>query len=75
MSCEAYADRVFAGESVEEVAADDEVTRDEVLLACWWVGLNDPRRDSALRRWAEVAHASLARAWFDEVPDPPARDQ
>lgn len=69
VSCEAFTGRVRGGDAVEEVAADFGVTRAEVLLACWWVGLNSPAQD--LRAWAEDAGASLARAEYDQVPDPP----
>ena len=71
VSCDAYAERVHAGEGIEEVADDYDVTRAEVLLACWWAGSSNDRVWRCWKAWAHEVHAAMARGEYDKVPDPP----
>lgn len=81
----AVAVAVAMGDGVAGVAADYDLTRGEVLLACWWIvtvrrwtGLT-PRdqRDivGSWGYWAGDVHGSFAGregAWgLDDIPDPP----
>ncbi|MUN41430.1 DUF433 domain-containing protein [Actinomadura litoris] len=76
ISCAAIADRVHAGDAPEDVALDYGVTRTEVLLACWWAGLNGrPYIRRRFAAWAKNAHQLIARGEYDQVPDPPARPE
>lgn len=73
ISCEALAGMVAAGEDVNVVAAEYGRTRGEVLLACWWIGMDGPSRwQKRWRVWAEAAHQRLARGEYDEIEDPPS---
>ena len=48
-----------------------DLTREELLVACWWAGLFGPRRlKQALGEWAEVAGAHLWHRCV-AIPDPP----
>ena len=70
---------VLAGETVDAVCDDYELTRHQVLLACWHEAVNgtDRRRRAAWRDWAVEAHRMLG-GWLtpfnlDAIPDPPSR--
>lgn len=72
VACEAYAEMVAAGEPVDVVADEYGVSRAEVLLACWWIGMDGPPQwRKRWRAWAESAHGPLASGRYDEVEDPP----
>ena len=71
-----------------DVAADEyDVTRGDVLVACWFAGTYGlPGRSLALTRtwrdrwgaWAREVHGALwetSSVDYGEVPDPPARDE
>lgn len=77
VSCEAYAERVHAGESLDEVADDYGVTREQVLLACWWIATMErqPRWAKAWENWGGQAHLSLWRGMYDGIEGPPDRDE
>lgn len=79
---------IWAGDAVNDVAKDYDLTRNEVLVACWFVATygvesawwNGERRhrpgDVWTRRWGTWASKHAATFWrheFDEVPDPPTR--
>ena len=67
-----------AGESVATVADEYGMTRGEVLVACWYLGLYGTRRwKRLLRDWANPAgeqmwHCNTVN--YDDVPDPPLGD-
>lgn len=77
---ETLAGRVWAGERVDATAADLDVTRGDVLLACWWstssttgawwarTGPASQRRQLRWRRWARDAKDALAGG--DDPGDP-----
>lgn len=72
VSCEAYAGMVAGGEAADVVADEYGVTRAEVLLSCWWMGMEGPPRwRKHWRGWAEGAHREVARGEYDKVEDPP----
>ena len=70
-----------AGESVDEVADDYNITRADVLCACWYVGMyglpgiDGARRwQRALREWAKPAGSAMWHAGtcdYAAIPDPP----
>lgn len=74
LSIDAIAGYVWAGETVEAVMATYDITRADVMVACWWIGTFGPKR---WRRrwgaWAEDVHDQLWHSKFD-VPDPPIPD-
>jgi uncharacterized protein (DUF433 family) len=71
LSVEAATEHVWAGGSVGEVAEEFDVTRQDVLVACWYAGKYGTK---AWRRrwgkWADVVHDELWHSRYD-VPDPP----
>ena len=53
---------------------DYELTREEVLVACWWAGAYGSRRlRKALGEWARIAGWHL---WYRciSIPDPPRKE-
>jgi hypothetical protein len=75
ISAEVFAEMVGAGEDVDVVAEEFGVGRGEVLLACWWVGMDGPARwQKRWRAWAERAHRRLARGEYDQIDDPPSEE-
>ena len=72
LGAELVARRVYAL-GVNEQIDDYELTREQLLIACWWAGLYGPR---SLRRvfgeWAQTAGRHL---WYGciQIPDPPRR--
>ena len=82
---EVIAENVAAGDSVDEVAEGYAITRDQVLLACWWqVEVERMRRSrsksakallAAWGPWADnVENFKALARWRDaegECPDPP----
>jgi uncharacterized protein (DUF433 family) len=78
-STETIADMVAAGDSVDVVCDEFDLTRHQVLLACWHEGLQgtDGRRRRAWHRWANDAHAMLGGHMkpfdLDAIPDPPVK--
>lgn len=75
ISCEALAGMVAAGEDAAVVADEYGRSRGEVLLACWWIGMDGPpERRKRWQAWAEDAHQRLARGEYDEIEDPPDKE-
>lgn len=74
---EDVAGMIWAGEPVDVVCDEYELTRHQVLLACWFEATyGPPRRRRAWREWADQAHRTLG-GWtkpfdLDAIPDPPA---
>lgn len=62
---------IWAGETVDTVADEYNLTRADVLTACWWLGLHGTR--DWRRRfggWAAWVDSDLGSGRYD-VPDPP----
>lgn len=57
---DSVAGSVAAGDSVDAVAEDYGVTREEVLVACWW-HVTDGEAARSRAKWA----LSVRRAWGD----------
>lgn len=70
---ECAAEFYLAGESVATVCAGYAITREQFLVACWYLGLYGPR--TYQRRWKAWAKAvQVALAYRDRAaatPDPP----
>lgn len=83
---ESIAECVAAGDSVDEVAADYAITREHVLLACWWeVQVERARRSQSKRsrklleawgEWADEHVIPCLGGWDGHGPceDPPPVD-
>lgn len=75
---ETIAGAVRAGDSVDAVAAEFDLTRGDVLVACWYAARHIPRwrRRPEWRAWVESREVEFA-LWhvdtvdYDAVPDPP----
>lgn len=67
---------LLAGEDLEVVADEYGLTRGDVLVACWYLGLYGTRRHRRLwKAWATAAHEQMWHAVdYDRIPDPPIRD-
>lgn len=80
---------VWLGETVDEVAAEFDITRGDVLVACWYAGtygLPSERRLGLApkpkwrQRWGVWAESVRDALWatrsvdYDTIPDPPDRD-
>lgn len=75
ISCEALAGMVAAGEDAAVVADEYGRSRGEVLLACWWIGMDGPPKwQKRWRSWAEGAHQRLACGEYEKVEDPPIEE-
>lgn len=85
----AIAGCLWAGDSVDDIADEYGVTREEILVACWflatygveaaWWNRDERRRAGAgwTKRWGPWASEHVAAFWhhnFDAIPDPPNRD-
>lgn len=60
---------------IKDVMEDFVLSREEVLVACWWAGLWGPRRT---RKWlGEWAKESGRHLWYGciQIPDPPRETQ
>lgn len=72
-------DRIWAGDSPADAAADWDLTEADALVACWYVGAHSRSRrarDMAMRKWAEDydnVFEHLWRAEYDKVPPPPTK--
>jgi uncharacterized protein (DUF433 family) len=77
VSCEAIAGLVMAGESLNRVADDYDLSRHEVLLACWHEGIHGGYQDE-WGVWAEAVQLKLG-GWetFDAEAEagPPDRQE
>ncbi len=65
---------IAGGETVATVCGEYDVTRHQVLLACWHQAINEGW--DHWRSWAFEVHPVLASgspAQVDALPDPPAR--
>lgn len=62
-------------ESVDVAADEYGLTRPQVLVACWWIGLYGDRRWR--RRWKTWAQQVDGELWHSryEIPDPPTREE
>lgn len=74
ISTEAIAGMVMAGEPVHVTQDEYNLTRHQVLLACWWEGSGGTYQQQ-WKAWADRAHPMLG-GWrqpfnLDEIPDPP----
>jgi uncharacterized protein (DUF433 family) len=66
---------VWAGERVEVVAEEYDVTREEVIVACWWLGRHgEPRWRRRWKAWTQVVESELWHGRYD-VQDPPDREE
>ena len=86
LSVDAVTGMVWAGESVDQVADEYDITRADVLVACWYAGtygLPGERRKvlAATRwwrerwgKWAEQVSGALWKSQYDAVPDPLGKD-
>ena len=76
---ESLAEFVMAGDSVEHAAWAYDVTREDVLVSCWWeleqINLKAPSyRTKAERRTMDAWEdwwADVYRLPWSEIPDPP----
>lgn len=83
ISVEVLAGMVWAGDSVDELAEQYEITRYEVLVACWFQarhghfgrGRDDVAWKAAWRPWLEAVEEPLWRGQYDQVPDPPHKEE
>lgn len=74
LGAEFMARRVYAL-GIADQMDDYEVSREELLVACWWAGLYGPRSlRKAFGKWAEVAGWRL---WYGciQIADPPLKAQ
>lgn len=71
ITTENIAGRVWGGDSVDDVALDFGMTREQVLVACWYEDYL--MWGSDWFDWAEAALPLMNAGRWDEVPDPPAR--
>lgn len=62
---------------VGDDACDEyDVTRPELLIACWWLGWYGPKKwRRRWKAWADQWHEALAREEYDAVPDAPRKDE
>lgn len=74
---DAAAGMVWAGEDVATVADEFNLTRAEVLVACWYETRHErPRngyRAAWQRQWLEQAEWAMWHGNWDDVPDPPSK--
>lgn len=85
----AIAGPIWAGDSVDSVAHDYGTTREDVLVACWFLATygieaawwNGEKRHAPgrvwVKRWGGWAAQYAAEFWrhqYDVIPDPPARE-
>lgn len=80
ISVDAIVGMVLAGEGVATVAYEYDLTRSEVLVACWHAGLYGDKRHRRLwKAWArDVAGPVLWKAepaLYDTIPDPPVPER
>lgn len=67
---------VWAGEPVEAVAEDYDISRWAVLVACWYQGTYGGRSwRKRWKEWADVAHEDLWHSRPDMVSNPPRRPE
>jgi uncharacterized protein (DUF433 family) len=85
----ALCDVVWAGESVDRVADDYNLTRADVLVGCWYAGMlglpGERRKVLAAtplwrKRWGAWAEKVTAALWsppvkYDVIPDPPNEEE
>lgn len=70
---DAVAGCVYAGDTVDVVAEDCGVTREQVLVACWWFSMH-----GGGRRWVGWRNdaAKVLGGWKEgPCPDPPGRKE
>lgn len=80
---------IWAGDSVDSIAEDYGVSREDVLVACWfvatygvdsawWTGTTFRRTGAVWRkRWGQWAAENSVNFWrhqYDAIPDPPSRE-
>lgn len=76
ISVEAIGSMVIAEQNVTTVADEYGLTRGDILVACWWLGLYGSK--SWRRLWRDWANGTAGPAmWraatvnYDDIPDPP----
>lgn len=81
IAVDVVAGMVWAGETVDTVAWEYSgsgwtVTREQVLVACWFVAThgNSRRWRKRWKAWAEQAHQHMHAGDWDKVVDPPKGD-
>lgn len=71
---ESVADAVWLGDSAETVADDYSLSRDQVLVACWYEATHgDSDRQPRWGAWATEHADAFHYGHFDAIPDPPAK--
>lgn len=85
----AVAGPVWAGDSLEETARDYNCTRNDALVACWFLATygiesawwNGAKRHAPgrvwVKRWGAWAAEHAEAFWrhqYDRIPDPPSRE-
>jgi uncharacterized protein (DUF433 family) len=77
----AIAGMLWAEKSVAAVCDEYDISRADVLIACWYVGMYGSYENRRWRRrwrgWAEQVHGDLWKVTtvdYDAVPDPPLGD-
>lgn len=73
---EAVCSRIWAGEPLAEVAADYGISREQVLVAAWFLGTygRTAAWQKRWRVWAGTFAWSLATGRYDAIPDPPTKE-
>ena len=77
---------VWHGDGAKDVADDYNLTREDILVACWFLGTYGVagRTERSVvgkvwrkrwETWARVNHGHMWRGDFDAVPDPPSQDE
>jgi hypothetical protein len=61
------ADLVYAGDDLDQTAADYDITRRQTLVSCWWEATNNPDDYRGWKTWAGHARQLL---WVSDGPLP-----
>lgn len=72
LSVEAITEYVWAGDGLDWLAGEYDVTRPDILVACWYRGTYGSRKwRQRWGPWAEQVHGELWHHRYD-IPDPPS---
>jgi uncharacterized protein (DUF433 family) len=68
--------RIWAGEPLADVAADYGISREQVLVACWWQArYGTPTWRRRLAVWFDIRVViGLIEGEYDAIPDPPTKE-
>lgn len=67
---------VWAGENVDTTADEYDLTRDQVLVACWWLGIHGAKKwRRRWKVWAQTAHDHMWHGRWEKVTDPPTENE